>query len=160
VRKSGDINAPPKSEVRGADTTLNERDVTPEGPRGQVRAAHEAGHMIGLTDEALDGGVRKPGEVVTHSKLVTQEPEFSGKPVVAGDDDRIMSDGTKILPEHGITSLGCLRAATKPALEDKDWGYTKRSLTPYPRDAKRLMPDEPEAAPRSPQEVPPKRVFP
>ncbi len=87
--------------------------TTVNKPGGQQQAAvHEAGHMLGLDDEYGTG-------TPDHSGLV--ESEF-GHGVARGADGRIMSGGTDIQPEHGVTFLEGLKEAT----DMTEWSHSAK----------------------------------
>jgi len=95
--------------------------TTVNKPGGQQQAAvHEAGHMLGLDDEYGTG-------TPDHSDLV--ESEF-GHGVARGSDGRIMSGGTDIQPEHGVTFLEALKEATGMS----EWANTQKEPKPIPPD--------------------------
>jgi len=101
---------------------FDSEDLTPTPKPGgtQVGAVHEAGHMLGLDDEY---GAGTP----SHSGMVDQD---LGNTVSRGSDDRIMSGGMTVQPEHGVTFLAALREAT-----DKKWEFgakTPREIPPDP----------------------------
>jgi hypothetical protein len=103
---------------------LREHDVDDKpGTRGPT-AAHEAGHMLGLGDDyARDGEDTK----AWHSALV--KAEF-GHEVIRGqtDPESIMVAGRKVLPEHGVTFLEGLKAATKMP----QWGHVAKPARAIP----------------------------
>ncbi len=78
-------------------------------------------------------GKKLKGKPPSHSKLV--QAEF-GKGVLRGKDNRIMSHGNRVDPEHGVTFLEALRAVTGM----KEWGFAPKVAATEP------APEEPEVA--------------
>jgi outer membrane protein OmpA-like peptidoglycan-associated protein len=79
----------------------------------QTTILHEFGHMFGLGDEypTPDGGSRDVGTKVAHSALA--ERLIPGQqPIVATDDESIMSNGELIRPHHYVTFLEVLGVMT------------------------------------------------
>ncbi len=96
--------------------------TTVNKPGGQQQAAvHESGHMLGLDDEYFTGETDAP----SHSDMVDDE---LGHGVARGEDGRIMSGGMDIEPEHGVTFLEALKAATGM----DEWSTQAKSPTPVP----------------------------
>ena len=114
--------SPPEPDGSASTVTLNSESLlsTKKKSGWQIPAMHETGHMLDLDDEYGHGGV------ADHSDLV--EAEF-GHPVIQNRDGRIMSNGMDISPEHGVTFLAALRAAT----EMPQWSATScPAPTPEP----------------------------
>lgn len=131
TRKSR-VKRPSKKHGKPGQATLDSEDLVQY--EGQTPAYHEAGHMLGLGDEYP--GKKFKGKAPSHSKLV--EAEF-GKGVLRGKDNRIMSHGNEVAPEHGVTFLEGLRAATHM----KEWSFTPKTAA---AGHSALAPEEPEAA--------------
>ena len=106
---------------RAGQGTFDSEDLTPTAKPGgtQIGANHEAGHMLGLDDEY---GIGTPD----HGGMVQ---DVLGHGVTRGSDDRIMSGGMVVQPEHGVTFIAALRAAT-----DKRWAFAARPPRPAPTD--------------------------
>lgn len=138
------VKPPPKKHGKPGAATLDSQDL--DQFEGQTPAYHEGGHMLGLGDEYP--GKKFKGKPVPHAKLV--QAEF-GKGTLRARDDRIMSGGDKVEPEHGVTFLEALRAATKM----KQWSFTAKTPAPVlsepvdgppPKRRDPLAPEEPEVA--------------
>jgi hypothetical protein len=81
----------------------------------QMTVLHEFGHIFGLADEypKADGASsRQVGDEVDHSDLSEELIPGQG-PVVATDDERIMSNGEVVMPHHYVTFLEVLGTMTK-----------------------------------------------
>ncbi|MCB9743506.1 MAG: hypothetical protein H6741_05725 [Alphaproteobacteria bacterium] len=101
------------------------------GAGTQRGSIHEAGHMLGLDDEYTDACTDHP----SHSDLAD---DALGDEVECGNDGRIMSTGTQVQPEHGVTFLEALKDAT-----DKKWGYTAKEPRPVPHNPNAVEGDFP-----------------
>ena len=143
TRKSR-VKRPSKKHGKPGQATLDSEDL--EQYDGQTPAYHEGGHMLGLGDEYP--GKKFKGKAPSHSKLVRAE---FGKGVLRGKDDRIMSHGNKVEPEHGVTFLEALREVTQM----KEWSVTPKTPAavlsepvdgPLPKQQDPLAPEDPEAA--------------
>jgi len=84
----------------------------------QTTILHEFGHVIGLGDEypTPDGGRRDVGQAVRHSPLA-QQLGVTSAPILASDNDAIMSVGEVVAPRHYITFLEALGDVTGTAGE-------------------------------------------
>lgn len=102
-------------------------EVSKPGGR-QMGAVHEAGHMMGLGDEYKTGSSKPPA----HSDMV--QSEF-GHSVEHGKDARIMSGGMDIQPEHGVTFLAALKAATGM----DEWSVSPKSARAIPANPAALQ---------------------
>jgi outer membrane protein OmpA-like peptidoglycan-associated protein len=78
----------------------------------QETVTHEFGHMFGLGDEYPNAPARKAGDPVAHSALA-QKLIPGQQPIVATDNENIMSAGENILPHHYVTFLEVLGTMTK-----------------------------------------------
>ena len=143
TRKSR-VKRPSKKHGTPGQATLDSQDL--EQYDGQTPAYHEGGHMLGLGDEYP--GKKFKGKAPSHSKLVRAE---FGKGVLRGKDDRIMSHGNKVEPEHGVTFLEALRKVTQM----KQWSVTAKTPAtvlsepvdgPLPKQQDPLAPEDPEVA--------------
>jgi hypothetical protein len=130
----------------GGTADFDSEDLTPtDKPGGKQRAAvHETGHMLGLGDEyeEADSALGRFFEgSVKHEDLVSAE---FGHGVARGPDDRIMSGGERIMPEHGVTFLEALKDATSVG-----WAHERKTPREVPPD-----PHAPPAATPTPTPTP------
>ena len=110
VSPQGEATAGPGPEWRRAEITLGSFEAA------QQTVLHEFGHMFGLADEYVDGA-RTPGAATGHSKAVADLMPGQA-PVVAADNDNIMSLGTTVQPHHYVTFLEALSSVSSTAATD------------------------------------------
>jgi hypothetical protein len=110
-----------------ADFGTNDNQVRQHEKGKRSTTAHEAGHLLGLGEEYVDGGVETTNVEASHSKLAQRQ---LGHPVHLGKTDSVMSSGGRLLPQHSVTMREALERAAAPFVE---WGLTpaaRRSTTP------------------------------
>lgn len=75
---------------------------------------HEAGHMLGLGDEASDE-IGEPGTTLASPDYAALVRWYNNETVLRHDDDGIMSRGTVVRPRHYVTFLEALETLTGSA---------------------------------------------
>ena len=83
--------------------------------------------MFGLGDEGVDKDT-KPGEKAWHSDLVKAEFGHDVVRAQGGPASIMAATGAKVLPEHGVTFLEALKAAT----EMQEWSHRPKAPKPKP----------------------------
>ncbi len=124
----------------GQGGELEERDLNPRSGTGQIPTVHESGHWLGLDEEYLPTDNPNDSPEDTHreerprqrERLLREGPRHSalvrrefGHSVPVTNDDRIMSEGMRILPEHNVTFLEGLRSATGM----QEWSFNAHRVT-------------------------------
>ena len=121
VNPQGEAAAGPGPEWRRAEISLGSFESA------QDTVMHEFGHMFGLADEYVDGA-RTPGSATRHSALVASLMPDQ-EPVVAADNENIMSLGTTVRPHHYVTFLEVLSSMS--GTEAPEW-KTQPAVGPRP----------------------------
>jgi hypothetical protein len=99
-----------------------EDNVVRERAKGRrATSTHEAGHLLGLGEEYVDGGAESTNIEAAHSKLAERQ---LGHKVYLGATDSIMSSGGRVLPQHSVTMREALEKVAAPYV---DWGLTRRA---------------------------------
>jgi hypothetical protein len=117
--RSGQASGSKRTPGRGY---FDSNDMKPK-QSGQIGAVHEAGHMLGLGDEYSKACRGRP----KHSHLAQGA---LGKGVPCGNKGSIMSTGTRVKPEHGVTFWKALEKAT-----GLKWGYKAKKAQPVQKSA-------------------------
>lgn len=110
-----------------ADFGTNDNQVRQHEKGNRSTTAHEAGHLLGLGEEYVDGGAETTNIEASHSKLTQRQ---FGHKVHLGKTDSVMSSGGRLLPQHSVTMREALDRAATPFT---DWGLrpaARRSATP------------------------------
>ena len=80
--------------------------ITVGDGKAQTVVAHESGHMFGLDDEYTGKGAYAPGKSTEHSKLAASQGMAGA---MHAKSDSIMSEGSKVRPQHYTTFLDALK---------------------------------------------------
>jgi hypothetical protein len=96
--------------------------------RTQTVVAHESGHMFGLDDEYTGAGAYAPGKSVEHTNLAAAAGEAGA---MHASSDSIMSEGSKVRPQHYVTFLDALKVVSGIA----EWGYGAKEVVKAPSAA-------------------------
>jgi hypothetical protein len=98
--------------------------ITVGDGKAQTVVAHESGHMFGLDDEYTGPGGYAPGKSTEHTKLAASQG-MTG--VMHAKSDSIMSEGSKVRPQHYSTFLDALKVVSGMA----EWDIgPKRAVKP------------------------------
>jgi hypothetical protein len=91
--------------------------ITVGDGKPQTVVAHESGHMFGLDDEYTGGGAYQPGKPTEHTKLAASEGMAGA---MHAKSDSIMSEGSKVRPQHYTTFLDALKLVS--GMNEWDFG--------------------------------------
>jgi hypothetical protein len=91
--------------------------ITVGDGKAQTVVAHESGHMFGLDDEYTGTGAYAPGKKTEHTDLAAGAGQAGA---MHAKSDSIMSEGSKVRPQHYVTFLDALKVVS--GMNEWDFG--------------------------------------
>jgi hypothetical protein len=102
----------------------------------QTVVAHESGHMFGLDDEYTGTGAYAPGKKTEHTGLAASQGNTGA---MHAKSDSIMSEGSKVRPQHYTTFLDALKLVSGM----NEWDFGAKQVVKPPSGAGDFNPPAP-----------------